>query len=106
MKNLGQVTENQDIATKQDIPTKTSELTNDSGFITSAPVTSVVGRTGHVTADQIITGIQTSDSGFACGSGANATSGGAIGLGAIASTGGAVGFGASANTGFAGGYNA
>lgn len=34
MKNLGQVTENQDIARKQDIPTNTSDLTNDSGFIT------------------------------------------------------------------------
>ena len=31
------------------VPTKTSELTNDSGFITSAPVTSVNGRTGAVT---------------------------------------------------------
>lgn len=31
------------------IPTKTSDLTNDSGYITSAPVTSVNGRTGAVT---------------------------------------------------------
>ena len=31
------------------VPTKTSDLTNDSGFITSAPVTSVNGRTGAVT---------------------------------------------------------
>ena len=31
------------------IPTKTSDLTNDSGFITSAPVTSVNGQTGAVT---------------------------------------------------------
>lgn len=30
------------------IPTKTSDLTNDSGFITSAPVTSVNGQTGVV----------------------------------------------------------
>lgn len=30
------------------IPTKTSDLTNDSGFITSAPVTSVNGNTGAV----------------------------------------------------------
>lgn len=30
------------------IPTKTSDLTNDSGFITSAPVTSVNGQTGAV----------------------------------------------------------
>lgn len=31
------------------IPTKTSDLTNDSGFITSAPVSSVNGQTGAVT---------------------------------------------------------
>lgn len=31
------------------VPTKTSHLTNDSGFITSAPVTSVNGNTGAVT---------------------------------------------------------
>lgn len=31
------------------IPSKTSDLTNDSGFITSAPVTSVNGQTGDVT---------------------------------------------------------
>lgn len=31
------------------VPTKTSELTNDSGFLTSAPVTSVNGHTGEVT---------------------------------------------------------
>lgn len=30
------------------IPIKTSQLTNDSGYITSAPVTSVAGRTGAV----------------------------------------------------------
>lgn len=31
------------------IPTKTSQLQNDSGYITSAPVTSVNGQTGNVT---------------------------------------------------------
>ena len=31
------------------VPTKTSDLTNDSGFLTSAPVTSVNGQTGAVT---------------------------------------------------------
>ena len=31
------------------VPTKTSDLTNDSGYITSAPVVSVNGRTGAVT---------------------------------------------------------
>ena len=31
------------------VPTKTSDLTNDSGFITNAPVASVNGRTGAVT---------------------------------------------------------
>lgn len=38
------------------VPTKTSELTNDSGFITSAPVTSVNNKTGvgsHSTSDTI-----------------------------------------------------
>ena len=30
------------------VPTKTSQLTNDSGFLTSAPVTSVNGQTGAV----------------------------------------------------------
>ena len=34
-----------------EIPTKTSELTNDSGFITSAPVQSVNGQTGVVSLD-------------------------------------------------------
>jgi hypothetical protein len=31
------------------LPTKTSDLDNDSGFLTSAPVTSVNGQTGAVT---------------------------------------------------------
>ena len=35
-------------ANASDIPTKTSDLANDSGFITSAPVTSVNGQTGAV----------------------------------------------------------
>lgn len=33
------------------IPTKTSDLTNDSGFLTSAPVASVNGKTGVVVLD-------------------------------------------------------
>lgn len=37
------------IKNKPSIPTKTSELTNDSGFLTSAPVSSVDGKTGAVT---------------------------------------------------------
>ena len=37
------------LAEKNDIPTKTSQLDNDSGFLTSAPVTSVNGKTGAVT---------------------------------------------------------
>lgn len=36
-------------ANVSDIPTKTSDLTNDSGFLTSAPVASVDGKTGAVT---------------------------------------------------------
>lgn len=35
------------------IPTKTSELTNDSGFLTSAPVTSVNGRSGAVVVSEL-----------------------------------------------------
>lgn len=37
-----------DESIKNSIPTKTSQLTNDSGYITSAPVTSVNGETGDV----------------------------------------------------------
>ena len=37
-----------DLSNKPTIPTKTSDLTNDSGFITSAPVDSVSGKTGVV----------------------------------------------------------
>ena len=37
-----------DLSNKPTIPTKTSDLTNDSGFITSAPVDSVNGKTGTV----------------------------------------------------------
>lgn len=58
MKNLSVINDNLDIVTKEyvddsigaiSIPTKTSDLTNDSGFLTSAPVTSVNGNTGAVT---------------------------------------------------------
>lgn len=45
------------------IPTATSELTNDSGFITSAPVTSVNGQTGDVVISAGVTSVngQTGD---------------------------------------------
>lgn len=47
------------------IPTKTSDLTNDSGFITSAPVQSVNGQTGAVTINAPTkTSDLTNDSGF------------------------------------------
>ena len=36
-------------ANASDIPTKVSQLTNDTGFITSAPVTSVNSKTGAIT---------------------------------------------------------
>lgn len=42
------------------VPTKTSDLTNDSGFITSAPVTSVNGQTGAVTGLQTTSNLVTS----------------------------------------------
>ena len=37
-----------DLSNKPTIPTKTSDLTNDSGFLTDAPVDSVNGKTGTV----------------------------------------------------------
>lgn len=56
MKYVGLYDNNKDIVTKDKldavetaIPTKTSQLENDSGFITSAPVTSVNTKTGAVT---------------------------------------------------------
>lgn len=56
MKYVGLYDNNKDIVTKEKldaveaaIPTKTSQLNNDSGFITSAPVTSVNTKTGAVT---------------------------------------------------------
>lgn len=56
MKYIGLFDEKEDIVTKDKleaveaaIPTKTSQLDNDSGFITSAPVTSVNTKTGAVT---------------------------------------------------------
>lgn len=55
MKYIGLFDEKEDIVTKEKlevvesaIPTKTSQLDNDSGFITSAPVTSVNAKTGDV----------------------------------------------------------
>ena len=55
MKNLGLYDNDLSIPRKQDldvikesIPTKISELANDSGYITSVPVTSVNGETGDV----------------------------------------------------------
>ena len=56
MKYVGTYSDPKDIVTKEkleaveaDITTKTSQLDNDSGFITSAPVTSVNTKTGAVT---------------------------------------------------------
>lgn len=55
MKYIGLFDEKEDIVTKEKleaveaaIPTKTSQLDNDSGFITSAPVASVNSKTGAV----------------------------------------------------------
>ena len=56
MKYIGLFNDKEDIVTKEKleavetaIPTKTSQLDNDSGFITSSPVTSVNTKTGAVT---------------------------------------------------------
>lgn len=52
MKYVGLYDNDKDIVTKEKldaaVPTKTSQLENDSGFITSAPVTSVNNKTGAV----------------------------------------------------------
>lgn len=42
-----------DLSGKPEIPNKTSQLTNDSGFLTSAPVTSVNNKTGAVILDHL-----------------------------------------------------
>ena len=52
-KNIGLYNDDLSVPRKKDVPTKTSELTNDSGFITigdipDAPVTSVNGKIGAV----------------------------------------------------------
>lgn len=44
------------------VPTKTSDLTNDSGYLTSAPVTSVNGQTGVVTVREV-PAVTTADNG-------------------------------------------
>lgn len=65
MKYIGLFDEKEDIVTKEKldaveatIPTKTSQLDNDSGFITSAPVTSVNTKTGAVTLSAADVGAQ------------------------------------------------
>ena len=68
MKYIGLFDEKEDIVTKEKleaveaaIPTKTSQLDNDSGFITSAPVTSVNGATGEVKSTFYVTVTQGDD---------------------------------------------
>ena len=51
-----------DLTNKPTIPTKTSDLTNDSGFLTSAPVSSVNGNTGAVTVRELPS-VSSSDNG-------------------------------------------
>ena len=51
-----------DLTGKPTIPTKTSQLTNDSGFLTSAPVSSVNGKTGAVLLTAVDVGADTSGS--------------------------------------------
>ena len=52
MKYVGTYSDPKDIVTKDRleaaVPTKTSQLENDSGYLTSAPVTSVNSKTGAV----------------------------------------------------------
>jgi hypothetical protein len=51
LNNKGYLTEHQDLsdyAKMEDMPTKVSDLTNDKGYLTIAPVTSVNGKTGAV----------------------------------------------------------
>lgn len=50
--------------TSTTIPTKTSQLTNDSGFLTSAPVTSVSGRTGAVSTANLIADMLTGNASY------------------------------------------
>ncbi len=83
-----------DYALNSDIPTKVSELENDSGFITSVPVASVNGATGDVTlADlglnndkvQIGSGATASGSeGIAIGRNASATMPSSLAVGLVA----------------------
>ena len=63
MKYIGLFDEKEDIVTKEKldaveaaIPTKTSQLDNDSGFITSAPVTSVNSKTGDTMTGNLTVG--------------------------------------------------
>lgn len=65
MKYVGTYSDPKDIVTKDKleaaVPTKTSQLENDSGFITSAPVTSVNGATGKVKSTFYVTVTQGDD---------------------------------------------
>lgn len=83
MKYIGLFDEKEDIVTKEKleaveaaIPTKTSQLDNDSGFITSAPVTSVNTKIGAVTLSAADVGAQASitASGILKGNGAGGIS--------------------------------
>lgn len=66
MKYVGTYSDPKDIVTKDKleaaVPTKTSQLENDSGYLTSVPVTSVNGQTGAVTVREV-PAVTTADNG-------------------------------------------
>lgn len=66
MKYVGTYSDPKDIVTKDKleaaVPTKTSQLENDSGYLTSVPVTSVNGKTGAVTVHEV-PAVTTADNG-------------------------------------------
>lgn len=54
-----------EIALAEDIPTKTSDLTNDSGFITANDVTEVVANPTLAGTEANLTGLQVGDTKYA-----------------------------------------
>jgi hypothetical protein len=59
--NQGDNTQPEYIKNKPSIPSKTSDITNDSGYITSNIVTSVAGKTGNITLNKSDVGLNNVD---------------------------------------------